>query len=134
MTELTLEDKVAYGKKSRTQQIAEEHFFDEAQPFFPKGFSVGYRNPGHWDVYANSVPGKASAWRYAHPGGFTTEQDGGRERAFVIRGEPGDVSVYDHRWDPHRPHPRDSMEFRSVMCAMLWIMEELMQEDPKEIL
>lgn len=64
----------------------------------------------------------------AHPTGQTSARDGGRERAFRIRGEPGDVVVYDERWDPHRPHPRGERNFRSVMAAMLWIAEELMQE------
>src|SRR5271168_3028715 len=107
---------------------AEKHFYDAAQPFFPLGFSVGYRNPGHWDVYAQSCPGEASAWRQAHPGGTTTAQDGDRERAFRIRGEPGAVVVYDERWNPRRPRPGQDLTFRSVLAAMLWIVEELMQE------
>lgn len=110
---------------------AEKHFFDKAQPFFPLGFSVGYRNPGHWDVHANSCPGRTKAWQHAHPEGWTSAVDGGRERAFRIRGEPGHVVLFDERWDPHRPHPRDTPTFRSVLGAMLWIVEELMREPPE---
>lgn len=128
MNDLTIEEKVNYREMVAREEAAEKHFFDKAQPFFPRGFSVGYRNPGHWDIYANQVPGKASAWNYAHPGGSTSATDGGRERAFRIRGTPGEATVLDERWNPHCPHPRDSMKFRSVLSAMLWIVEELMQE------
>jgi hypothetical protein len=126
--ELTVEQKVDYAVQRAREKAAEEHFFDAAQPFFPLGFSVGYRNPGHWDIYAEQCPGKVSAWLRANPGGQTSGRDGGGERAFRIRGEPGKVVVFDERWNPHRPHPREDREFRSVMAAMLWIMEELMQE------
>lgn len=128
MSELTLDEKLGYAKTRAGEEEAERHFYDKAQPFYPRGFSIGYRNPGHWDVYADQAPGKASAWRAAHPNGETTAQDGGRERAFRIRGEPGNVMVFDERWNPHRPHPRETINFRSVMAAMVWIAEELMQE------
>lgn len=131
MTELTLDEKARYAQTRAREKEAEKHFFDAAQPFFPLGFAVHYRNPGHWDVIAEQCPGRASAWKFAHPDGMTTDRDGGRERAFCIRGEPGNVYVRDERWDPHRPHPRESLQFRSVTGAMLWIMEELMAE-PKE--
>lgn len=125
---LTLEQKFE-GAEERAREIAaEKHFFDAAQPHFPLGFSIHYRNPGHWDVTAQRCPGKAAAWRAAHPGGTTTASDNCVERAFRIRGEPGQVVVYDERWDPHRPHPREALAFRSVMGAVLWIAEELMRE------
>lgn len=128
MEALTLEEKVSSAEIEAREDTIEKHFFDQAQPHFPLGFSVGYRNPGHWDVYAKQVPGKASAWDAAHPGGRTSARDGQQERAFRIRGEPGSVLVLDERWDPHRPHPREPLKFRSVTGAMMWIMEELMQE------
>lgn len=128
MTDLTLEEKTSFAEQRAREAEAEKHFFDLAQPFSPLGFSVGYRNPGHWDVFADACPGRVKAWKHANPGGFTSRRDGDRERAFRIRGEPGNVVVMDERWDPHRPHPRESMTFRSVSAAMLWIAEELMQE------
>jgi hypothetical protein len=128
MNDLTLDEKVSWAEQRAREEESERHFFDQAQPFFPLGFSVSYRNPGHWDVYAQSCPGKASAWLRAHPGGKTSARDSDRERAFRIRGEPGAVVVMDERWDPHRPHPRASLTFRSVLGAMLWIVEEMMQE------
>lgn len=128
MTDLTLDEKTNYAASRAREIEAEKHFYDAAQPFAPLGFSVGYRNPGHWDIFANQTPGKASAWRHANPEGRTSALDGGRERAFCIRGEAGDVYVRDERWDPHRPHPREPLKFRSVMAAMVWICEELMQE------
>lgn len=128
MGDLTLEEKVAGAERRARETAAEKHFFDAAQPFFPLGFSVGYRNPGHWDVMALQCPGRVSAWEAANPGGRTSAQDGGLARAFRIRGEPGRVTVLDERWDPHRPHPREPLTFRSVTGAMFWIVEELMQE------
>lgn len=129
MNDLTLEEKTRCAESRAREQEAEKHFYDEAQPFVPLGFSVGYRNPCHWDVYAEQCPGKASAWRAANPQGHTSGSDGGKERAFRIRGEPGNVLVLDERWNPHRAHPRpDTPPFRSIMAAMLWITEELMQE------
>lgn len=102
---------------------------DASQPFFPLGFSVYYRNPGHWDVSAEQCPGKASAWLSVDPAGRqTSERDGQQERAFRIRGEPGNVIVMDERWNPHKPGPRGNMVSQTVSAAMLWIVEELMQE------
>lgn len=128
MNELTLEEKSRFAAHRAVEKEAERHFFDEGQPHFPLGFSIYYRNPGHWDISAKRAPGRPEAFMHANPGGFTSEQDPGHERAFCIRGEPGNVFVRDERWDPHRPHPREPMRFRSVMAAMVWICEELMQE------
>lgn len=128
MSDLTVEEKMEAAAVRAKQLAAEKHFYDAAQPFYPMGFSVFYRNPGHWDVTAKITPGQASAWLESHPEGRTTDTDYGTERAFRIRGEPGNVIVMDERWDPHRPHPRASLNFRSVMAAMVWIAEELMRE------
>lgn len=128
MTDLTLDQKTEYAERRAREEAAEKHFFDAAQPHFPLGFSVSYRNPGHWDIYAQQCPGKVSAWLHANPGGSTSGRDGADERAFRIRGEPGKVVVFDERWNPHKPHPREDLKFRSVSAAMMWIMEELMQE------
>lgn len=128
MADLTLEEKTEGATTRAREQVAEKHFFDKAQPFYPLGFSVTYRNPGHWDIGSQECPGRASAWKSAHPDGTTSAQDGQWSRAFRIRGEPSDVRVFDERWDPHRPFPRGELKFRSVAAAMLWIAEELMQE------
>lgn len=128
MNDLTLDEKTRYAAHRASEIEAEKHFFDAAQPHYPLGFSIGYRNPGHWDVFAKQVPGQASAWLHANPGGQTTAKDGERERAFRIRGEPGKVVVFDERWNPHKDRQRPDLTFRSVMGAMLWIAEELMQE------
>lgn len=128
---LTLEEQMNGAETRARERTAEKHFFDQAQPFFPFGFSIGRRNAGHWDVYAKQCPGYASAWQAAHPEGSTSANDGDRERAFRIRGEPGDVQVIDERWNPNNPHPREWMKFRSITAAMVWICEELMQEPPR---
>jgi hypothetical protein len=128
MSDLTLDEKTNSAVTRAREVAAEKHFYDEAQPFFPLGFSIGYRNPGHWDVFARRCPGKEVAWQHAHPTGMISSENEIRERAFRIRGEPGEVMVFDERWNPHAPHPRASLQFRSVIAAMVWICEELMQE------
>lgn len=128
MSDFTLEEKISAAETRAREKEAEKHFFDAAQPHYPLGFSIVNRNAGHWDVIARECPGRASAWHAANPEGRTSAKDGERERAFRIRGEPGNVIVYDHRWNPHRSHPRETLRFRSVMAAMVWICEELMQE------
>lgn len=45
----------------RNAKPTDKHFFDPAQPFFPLVFSVGCRNPDHWDIYTEQCPGKLSA-------------------------------------------------------------------------
>lgn len=113
--------------------IAKRHF-DAAQPFYPLGFSIGYRNPGHWDVYASEPPGRVSAWLEANPpGSYTSARDGERSRAFRIRGDTGNVLVHDERWNPHDPHPRKPRTFRSVQAAVAWIAAEMMQEPEKTV-
>lgn len=128
MSDLTLDEKLNFARHHAAEIEAEMHFFDAAQPHYPLGFSIEYRNPGHWDVFARETPGYASAWRAANPSGTISVQDGQTGRAFRIRGEPGNVLVLDERWDPHRPYPREAIRFRSVMAAMVWVVEELMQE------
>lgn len=130
MDDLTVDEKMNFGARRGREKEAEEHFFDIAQPFYPLGFSVIYRNPGHWDIIARECPGRASAWRAAHTDGYTSAQDGQRVRAFRIRGKPDEVLIMDERWNPRQPHPRESLKFRSIQSAMLWIIEELMQEPP----
>lgn len=128
MSELSVENKMGADGHTARMLAAEEHFFDKNQPFFPCGFSISRRGVGHWDVGADKCMGHRDAFMAANPGGFTTEREDERERAFRIRGEVGNVQVYDERWNPHNPHPRETIKFRSVMAAMVWICEELMQE------
>lgn len=131
---MNLEDKMEYAAGEARLKEAEKHFFQEAQPFFPKGFSVGYRGEGcHWDVYAEQVPGRVSAFKAAYPEGQTSGRDGGSERAFAIRGKPGAIMIRDERWDPTRPRPRESVVVPSVAMAMAWIVEELMRVPDSEL-
>lgn len=127
-TQLTLDEKMRSAGDRGREKEAEKHFYDLNQPFFPLGFSVFYRNPGHWDISAQQCPGKVSAFLALNEGNQTTGRDGSAERAFRIRGEPGHVVVFDERWNPHRERGKEPPSFKSVMGAMLWIMEELMQE------
>ncbi|MFC3693373.1 hypothetical protein [Chenggangzhangella methanolivorans] len=131
MSDLTIDEKLNAAQRRAREHTLEKHYFDAAQPFFPRGFTVYRRNSGHWDVSARQCPGRIRAWLEANPGSSTSETEGeARERAFRIRGEPGAVVVFDERWNPHRPHPREPLRFRSVAAAMLWISEEMMQDPP----
>lgn len=128
MDDLTLEEKTSFARRRAAEEVAEKHFYDKAQPFYPSGFQIYKRNKNHWDVAARQCPGKVTAWLTANPGSSTTAKDGESERAFRIRGEPGNVVVLDERWNPHNPHPRGALIFRSITAAMVYISEELMQE------
>lgn len=70
-----------------------------------KHFSIGYRNPGHWDIVTREG------------------------RAFRIRGEAPHVIVLDEREDAGRRHPRAEVCFRTVSMAVAWCADELMLND-----
>jgi hypothetical protein len=74
----------------------------------PTGFSVGYRNPGHWDVYT----------KYG--------------RAFRIRGEEPNVVIFDERTNDSRREQLTfknvPLTFKSVSKALSWCADELMDE------
>jgi hypothetical protein len=65
----------------------------------PTGFTVIYRNPGHWDIAVN----------------------GGR--AFRIRGGPGKYLAMDERADPF-----PVTQFRTITACMSFICDALMHE------
>lgn len=84
------------------------------------GFSIHDRNPGHWDVVAKS--------KFVKPGLQWPQE----ERAFCIRGEPGDVQVRDERYNPAFPtggNPRRIKSFKSIQAALLYIADELMVQE-----
>lgn len=129
--DLTLEEKQRYAAHRAREEVAEKYFYDEAEPYYPAGFSVYRRNVNHWDISAPQHPGKVKAFLSLDAGNQTSAQDGGSERAFRIRGEPGNVIVMDERWDPYRPRgERTSLKFRDITAAMVYISGELMQEPP----
>jgi hypothetical protein len=126
MTDLTVEEHMSYGAARAREQEAELFFYKQNIGSHRYSyFSFAQRDTHHWDVSAKEVKGKASAWLAANPGGQTSAQDGATERAFRIRGEPGKIVIFDERWDPTRPHPRETPTFRTVALAKLWIIEEL---------
>lgn len=132
MSDLTLEEKTNFAEERARVSVHEKHFYDLNAPHFGDYFSVSYRNDGHWDINAPRAKGHAAAIASAHPGrDCSGEKEGDLERAFRIRGEPGNVIVMDERWNPHKPHPRASMTFRTIGAAMLWISEELMHRSPR---
>lgn len=74
-------------------------------PAGPRGFSVIYRNPGHWDITTAGL------------------------RAFRIRGDEGagKVMVSDERNRNQYPEgPSGWLLFKTVSAALLWCADELM--------
>lgn len=70
----------------------------------PKGFSVSYRNYGHWDVCVE------------------------RSRWFAIRGGPGSYFVRDERPDGP-PHPREhAFTGKTLGACMAFVCDTLMYE------
>jgi len=134
MSDLTLEEKLRSAEGRAREEVAERHFYELNRPHVCRWFSIQKRNENHWDVAAPRAVGWVAAFYAAHlPGSSTSAKEGDTERAFRIRGEPGDVIVIDERWDPTRPRSREPMKFRSIAMAMAWIAEELMAEPKKEI-
>ena len=66
-----------------------------------EGFSVNYRNYGHWDIYQNEG------------------------RTFRVRGGPGSYRVIDEREKEIR---KDTKPFKTVGACMSYICDELMFE------
>lgn len=66
-----------------------------------EGFSVIYRNPGHWDIYSD------------------------RSRSFCIRGDIGRVFVRDER---SREVRQETPVFKTVAAAFAYISDVLMFE------
>jgi len=73
---------------------------DTPQAKATTGFSVIYRNFGHWDIYVD------------------------QRRAFRLRGTPGNWKAMDER---ARPYP--VTEFKSFVLAMAFIADTLMHEE-----
>ena len=65
----------------------------------PTGFSVVYRNPGHWDIVTKSG------------------------RAFRIRGGPGQYLAMDERAEPY-----PVTQFRTITACMSFICDQLMHQ------
>lgn len=95
--------------------------------FTPGNFSIIQRDTHHFDIYAERRPGYVQWYYKKNPDSVSHPmKDGGSERAFAIRGEPGDIYLRDERWDQERPSPRDSLRFNSVEEAMMFVVSELM--------
>ena len=71
-----------------------------------KNFSVTWRNPGHWDIYAGPV--------------------GHYKRVYAIRGTPGDFIVIDTKT---KTAYLSICHASSVQEAMTYICGQLMKED-----
>lgn len=121
-----LEEQAAKRKAERDVQLEQSKPYVDGR-FVPGSFSVGQRDTHHFDISAERRPGYVQ-WYYeknpdvlAHP-----MYDYAQERAFAIRGEPGNIIVRDERWDYKRPYPREPLQFPSVESAMAWIVATLM--------
>jgi hypothetical protein len=96
-----------------------------------EAFFVGQRDTYHFDIFAKRRPGYVKWYlEVENPRGMAWPlKEGARERAFRIRGEPGEeIVVYDERWDPKSPaRERQSANFYTVAQAMGYIMSQLVE-------
>lgn len=121
-----IDEQAAQRAEARAAQLAESLPYIPG-PFVPGSFSVGRRDTHHFDIYAERRPGYVQWFYSENPDTVAYPmRDGGKERAFAIRGEPGEIYLRDERWDYTRPFPRPSLTFPSVECAMLWVVKTLM--------
>lgn len=96
-------------------------------PFVPGSFSVTQRDTHHFDIGARRRPGYVQWFYEQNPDSVAYPMnDDQRERAFAIRGEPGDIYIRDERWDRLAPRPRPVLHFPSVESAMAWVVATLM--------
>ena len=68
-------------------------------------FNIGYRNPGHYDIYDRV------------------------ERCFAIRGEPGNVVVRDERQSTYIDNGAAVIRFKTLSTALAWCCDEMMAGD-----
>ncbi len=95
--------------------------------FVPGSFSVWQRDTYHFDIGATTRPGYVKWWLEENPTSMGYPlNDGSSERAFAIRGEPGNIYIRDERWDKEAPRPRPLRYFASVESAMAWVVAELL--------
>lgn len=113
-------------QEQRAAALAKSKPYKEG-PFAPGAFIVSQRDTHHFDIYAPRRDGYVQWYLWCeNPKGMAWPlRENAQERAFAIRGEPGDIYVRDERWDKNRPFPRDSARFSSVAEAIAWVLKEL---------
>lgn len=112
--------------KDREEQLAKSEPYVPGR-HVPGHFSVCQRDTHHFDIISDRRPGYVQWYYEQNPDGVAYPmRDGGRERAFAIRGEPGEIYIRDERWDWDRKFPRESLKFPSVESAMAWVVATLL--------
>lgn len=124
MTDYTKEREEALSKAS--PYVAGRHV--------PGHFSVVQRDTHHFDIISDRRPGYVEWYlKVENPTGMGWPlADNARERAFAIRGEPGNIIIRDERWDKEAPRPRPVLQFPSVESAMAWVFATLAIGDEKK--
>lgn len=109
---------------------------DKSRPYkpgrwVPGGFGCIQRGTHHFDITARRRDGYVQWFYEQNPGSIAYPMaDGQMERAFAIRGEPGDIFIRDERWDRESERrDRKPPRFPSVESAMAWIVATLMIGD-----
>lgn len=122
----TMQEQRARHNATRAEQLEKSSPYTPGR-FVPGSFSVYQRDTHHFDISARRRPGYVRWYYEQNPGSVAWPMaDGLTERAFCIRGEPGDIYVHDERWDRERPRPLPSLQFASVESAMAWITATLL--------
>lgn len=95
--------------------------------FIPGYFSVSQRDTHHFDIFAPRRPGYVQ-WYYNKNPDEAVEpmNDRAQERAFAIRGEPGNIYLRDERWDIDPKASNLVYPFPSVESAMAFVVATLL--------
>lgn len=95
--------------------------------FVPGSFSVSQRDTHHFDIFTARRPGYIQ-WYYERYPDEAVEPMNERvlERAFAIRGEPGNIYLRDERWDIDPKTSNLAYHFPSVESAMAWVVATLL--------
>jgi hypothetical protein len=91
------------------------------------GFTVSRRDTYHFDIYTERRPGYVQSYYQRNPYHLCQPMaDLEIERAFAIRGEPGNIYIRDERWDLDKKSNRTDVIFPTVESAMAWVVATLM--------
>ena len=117
--------------RERADQLSKSRPYEPGR-YVPGGFSVGQRDTHHFDIYATRRPGYVQWYYRENPNSIAYPMaDDMKERAFAIRGEPGNIYIRDERWDQETDRrARPSLTFPSVEAAMAWVSATLLIEVP----
>jgi len=116
------------NNEARKQQLARSKPYVPGR-FVPGAFSVGKRDTYHFDIYAERRPGYVQWYYKNNPETYAVPmEEYENERAFAIRGKPGNIYIRDERWDIAADRSKIINGFPTVESAMAWVKATLLIE------